>query len=297
MPDAENKRVFFMRARTRSLTRWGGISVLAAVCVLGMTVTDDPVAATPSLAEAVWRADAAGEVDAFADVSFYQGEGRDIFVFAEPPKPKLPAPVIVPEPAPEPAPEPEPKPEPAATLNTAGLALRGVVADTAGGGWAIVSGADKYDVVVRRKDRVRGATVERILPDRIVLRKEKLTAELVLQSTFKRFAGETTQPAPVPSTQEEEPAPEPTEPRRRRSLGISVRSRGGDKGSGLLVTRVKRTDIDVRRGDVLHAIDGQAVDTMTRAGALVQEAKSKERITLRLSRGGRALTVEVPMVE
>ncbi len=294
MPETEKKRTFFMRARTRILTRWGAISILAALVVLGMAMTDDPVVAVAPPVEAVWRPRNDDAVKEYPQFDYFRGNQRDIFVFKDPPRPKVVEPIVITPPKPEPRPvEPVKEPEPP-SVDTSGLTLKGVIADTAGGGWAIISGLGKYDQVKRRGDKVRGAVIERILPDRIIVRKDKITGELRLRRSFTTFVPKNVKKVVAARENERQAAPVAA-PRRRRRLGISVRSRQGI--DGLIVTRVRRDDIDVRRGDILRAIDGEPVTSMSRAIALIRKTRTRKTVTLQLSRAGRDFSVRVPMEE
>lgn len=295
MADATGRHPFFMRARTRSLTRWGGVSILAALCVLGIAVTDDPVEATPMVAEAVFRADDIATLEGYPEFAHFRGEGRNIFRFAEPPAPETPAPEpIAVAPTPEPVEPPPPQPEPP-SLNTAGLQVQGIVAAPGGTGWAIVSGAGQYDQVVKIGDTVRGATVKRIEHDRVTLELDGVLGTLKLRESYTPF-----EQAPDAGSAESgrpfSPAPAGGEaPPRRRSLGLSVRLDPG--GRGLQVTRVNRIDVNVQVGDVITSIEGQAVTDLAVARQLLAGAKEKDAIQLAILRAGLPTAVTIPMVE
>ncbi|MBN2713659.1 MAG: hypothetical protein JXR97_14660 [Planctomycetes bacterium] len=293
--EAEKKSIFFMRARTRSMTRWGLISILAALCVLGISVTNDPQPVAPQLSEAVFREDDVQKVPNYPSLSSYTGAGRNVFVFSEPPKPKLPATAVVKAP-PKPVIVVQPKPKPEkATFSTNGLELLGVAAGRNGGGWAIIGGADRNDLVVKCNDKVRDMKVGAIYGDRIVLEKDGMTKELKLRSSYDKFIA-AAQAQPTGKEKRAQPAVVRKEqPARRKSIGFSVRPSAKD--NGLVVTKLRRFDIDVRTGDIVKSIDGVQVFTLSAARDAIDGASEKESIAVGLLRKGQPLSVSISMTE
>jgi len=299
MADAEDERPFFMRARTRVLTRIGGVAIAAAGCLLVVSLVEEPVVILPRLSSAVWRAEDNAALKGYPPLSFFVDKGRDPFRFADPPAPKG---TVAKAPEIKKPPPPPPPPKIAAakpSLSTQGLELRGVAAQPDGGGWAIVGGVGKTDLVVRKGEKIREAVVTRIAGDRIVLEKDSLKAELLLRKSFTPFtpaAAAGAKPAaaatPAPSAPS---APVAPALRQRRPLGISLIP--GGSGGSLAVSRVNRGDIDIRVGDLIKSIDGTAVADLETVQAILAESKSKDAVSVELLREGQSVVVTVSLVE
>ena len=296
-----NSTPWLTQARLRRITRWGLISSAGALTALLYVVSGGDQAMVKTALD-LPNVDAAVEaIKGYPPFQHYRGSGRNIFAYRAVPSPHRP-PVKKASPTPPPAPPPPPTPKP--KIDIEGLRLTATVAAPDGSGWAIVRDSRAgRELSVAAGGSLRGATLVRVGPQSIVLRRGEIEAELRL----KQFA-----PIRPPEAAESPRAePEPTtratgaKPRLRKRIGISVRElsrsapalRGVPDKFGLLISQVSRSDIEVRVGDVLRAVDGAQVRTMSAAIQRLRAAQQHDSVTLTLLRDGKELTEIVQLVE
>jgi S1-C subfamily serine protease len=209
----------------------------------------------------------------------------------------------------EPAPKPEKPPdaEPTTTtapqaIDTSGMNLLAAWPDDDGKGTAWVSDSGKT-VTVSVGETLRGAQVARIEPGAVVLKSGEQEARIESRSSVRALVMrpfKTGSTGPTVRVRTQTPSASPPKPA-RRSLGISVRDFSAREASEArapanaraAVSEVARTDIDVRAGDFILAVDGQEANSTAQALRLILAAQKQESVRLRLWREGREVEATV----
>ena len=179
-----------------------------------------------------------------------------------------------------------------------------LVAETQSGGPAAVAGIESGDVI----DTVDGTSVRDThdLAKRIAALPPKSSSDIGIrrgaeQKTIKVIVGEL--PDATNGAVAEDSRPRVTPHRPAEGLGLTVASArvAGVGDDGVVVTQVdpsgKAADTDIRTGDVITAIGGEAVnnaDDVNRALANARE-KSKRSVLLRVKSSGQVRFVAIPV--
>ncbi|MFP4161534.1 MAG: type II secretion system protein GspC [Ectothiorhodospira sp.] len=190
------------------------------------------------------------------------------------------------------------------------LDLKGVVAlEAPGGGAALIAGEGEGERPYRVGDDLPGgATLEQILPDRVILSRDGRFEMLRLPR--QRLGGQ----AVIPIPREEGTAGRDTgmaaelarkrdawleEPRRFMEV-VRVRPvRRDGRLQGFAVSPRREAELfrraGLRSGDVVTTVNGRSVASLGDPRALIKELSEASEVTLEVERGGRSLTLTLSM--